>query len=73
MASPEEASAAARELGLRRAKLAGKRGLSELGTRGATLFWARLTPEERRLEGRRRAASRKKNRAEYMRKLLAKR
>lgn len=72
-ATAEEASAAARELGLRRMRLAGRDGMSKLGTLGANAFWARLTPEERRLEGRRRAATRRKNRAAYLEKLLAKR
>lgn len=72
-ATSAEASAAARELGLRRMKLAGKAGMSALGSLGAKAFWGNLTPEERRLEGRRRAATRKRNRAAAMEAFLAKR
>lgn len=69
----EEASAAARALGLRRAsKRGGRKSLQAAGKLGAAAFWGRMTFEERRIEARRRAAVRKKNRRARMEQLLEK-
>jgi len=70
--SMAEASAAAVYLGQRRARLAGKEGMAALGRLGAAAFWAGLNPAERTIEHRRRAATRKKNRAAKLAALLAK-
>lgn len=59
-ATQEQITEAARALGKLRAK--NRKSLAEAGKKGAQAFWGSMTAEERRIEARRRALVRKKNR-----------
>ena len=66
----EAASKLASMLGRRRALLAGSEEMARLGKMGSRKYWDRLTPAERSIEIRRRAAMRKSNQRKRLQKLL---
>lgn len=61
-ATAEEQSKAARRLGARTARKYGRAYMRKLAAKGAAAYWDRMTPDERVLELRRRAITRRRNR-----------